>query len=147
MTKAKKLRALFNKEGVIRIAESHDGITAKLVEFNGFDGVWASGFEVSTSYAVPDANNILTMTQYLQAASVMNDAVSIRSNIKGYKKEMINYPGLKYYINDKYRNNNILNSLFYAEEEMDDEFVVCYSDILFGKNIMRQLKGWVDKDE
>ena len=77
MTKAKKLRALFNKEGVIRIAESHDGITAKLVEFNGFDGVWASGFEVSTSYAVPDANNILTMTQYLQAASVMNDAVSI----------------------------------------------------------------------
>jgi len=76
MTKAKKLREMFNKEGVIRIAGAHDGITAKLVELNGFDGVWASGFEVSTSYAVPDAN-ILTMTQYLQAASVMNDAVLI----------------------------------------------------------------------
>jgi len=38
--------------------------------------VWASGFEVSTSYAVPDAN-ILTMTEYLRAASIMNDAVSI----------------------------------------------------------------------
>ena len=76
MTKAKKLREMFNKGGVIRIAGAHDGITAKLVELNGFDGVWASGLEVSTSYAVPDAN-ILTMTQYLQAASVMNDAISI----------------------------------------------------------------------
>lgn len=76
MTKAKKLRELFNKDGVIRIAGAHDGITAKLVELNGFDGVWASGFEVSTSYAVPDAN-ILTMTEYLRAASVMNDTVSI----------------------------------------------------------------------
>ena len=69
------------------------------------------------------------------------------SVIKGYKKEAISYPCLRYYINDNYRNNNTLNSLFYAEEEMDDEFIVCYSDILFGKNIMRQLKGWVDKDE
>jgi len=60
----------------VRIAGAHDGITAKLVELNGFDGVWASGFEISTSYAVPDAN-ILTMTQYLEAASVMNDAVLI----------------------------------------------------------------------
>jgi len=76
MSKAKKLREMFNKDGVIRIAGAHDGITAKLVELNDFDGIWASGFEVSTSYAVPDAN-ILTMTQYLQAASVMNDAVSI----------------------------------------------------------------------
>lgn len=76
MTKAKKLRELFSKDGMVRLAGAHDGITAKLVELNGFDGVWASGLEVSTSYAVPDAN-ILTMTQYLQAASVMNDAVSI----------------------------------------------------------------------
>ena len=122
MTKAKKLREMFNKDGVIRIAGAHGGITAKLVELNGFDGVWTSGFEVSTSYAVPDAN-ILTMTEYLRAASVMNDAVSIRSNIKGYKKEMINYPGLNYYINDNYRNNNILNSLFYAEKEMEESLL------------------------
>jgi len=76
VNKAQKLRELFSKEGLVRIAGAHDGITAKLVELNGFDGVWASGFEISTSYAVPDAN-ILTMTQYLEAASVMNDAVLI----------------------------------------------------------------------
>jgi len=76
MNKARKLREMFNRKGVIRIVGAHDGITAKLVELNDFDGVWASGFEVSASHAVPDAN-ILTMTQYLEAASIMNDAVSI----------------------------------------------------------------------
>jgi len=74
--KASKLREIFGQEGVIRIVGAHDGISAKLVELNGFDGVWASGFEISASHAVPDAN-ILTMTQYLEAASIMNDAVSI----------------------------------------------------------------------
>lgn len=68
MDKAQELRELFNKRGVIRIVGAHDGITAKLVELNGF--------EVSTSYALPDAN-ILTMTQCLRAASTMNKAVTI----------------------------------------------------------------------
>ncbi|MFC1864778.1 isocitrate lyase/phosphoenolpyruvate mutase family protein [Chloroflexota bacterium] len=76
MKKAEKLRELFKKEGVIRIFGAHDGLSAKLVELNGFDGVWASGFEISASHCVPDAN-ILTMTQYLEAASIMNDTVSI----------------------------------------------------------------------
>lgn len=76
MSKSTRLRELFSKEGVVRIVGAHDGLSAKLVELNGFDGVWASGFEVSASHAVPDAN-ILTMSQYLETASMMNDAVSI----------------------------------------------------------------------
>jgi phosphoenolpyruvate phosphomutase len=76
MNKAQKLRELFAAEDVIRIVGAHDGLSAKLVELNGFEGVWASGFEISASHAVPDAD-ILTMTQYLEAASIMNDAVSI----------------------------------------------------------------------
>jgi len=70
------LRDLFAQEGVIRLVGAHDGLSARLVETNGFDGVWASGLEISASHTVPDAN-ILTMTQYLEASSVMNDAVSI----------------------------------------------------------------------
>ena len=61
------------------------------------------------------------------------------SVIKGYKKEKINYSGLKYYINNDYQNNNILNSLFYAEKEMDDEFIALYSDILFNKSVVEKL--------
>ncbi|MFQ6618179.1 MAG: phosphoenolpyruvate mutase, partial [Fidelibacterota bacterium] len=76
MSKSSVLRELFKKSGVIRIAGAHNGLGAKLVEKSGFDGVWASGFEISASYAVPDAN-ILTMSQFLEAATAMNDAVSI----------------------------------------------------------------------
>jgi len=76
MNKPKKLRELFKKSGIIYIVGAHDGLSAKLVEKNGFDGVWASGLEISTSYCVPDAN-ILTMSQYLERACEMNDAVSM----------------------------------------------------------------------
>lgn len=76
VSRASRLREFFASEGVVRIMGAHDGITAKVVESNGFDGVWAGSFEVSASHAVPDAS-ILTMTQYLEAASVMNNAVSI----------------------------------------------------------------------
>ena len=51
MNNAKKLRKLFSQAGVIRIVGAHDGLTAKLVEQNGFDGVWASGFEISAAHS------------------------------------------------------------------------------------------------
>lgn len=76
MLKSRILRQLFQEKDLIRIVGAHDGLTAKLVEKNGFDGVWASGLEISTSHAVPDAN-ILTMSDYLRAAISMNEAVSI----------------------------------------------------------------------
>ena len=75
-SKARNLRDLFARQGVIRLVGAHDGLGARLIELNGFDGVWASGLEISASHTVPDAN-ILTMTQYLEAATTMNDAVSI----------------------------------------------------------------------
>jgi len=65
----------------------------------------------------------------------VNDIVIIR----GYKKEMINYPGVRYYYNDNYENNNILASLFYAEKEMEGGFIASYSDILYGKEIVKKL--------
>lgn len=75
--KSKKLKELFNQDGkLIRIAGSHNAMSAKLVEKYGFDGIWSSGFEISTSHAVPDAN-ILTMSQYLEAATSMNHATNI----------------------------------------------------------------------
>jgi phosphoenolpyruvate phosphomutase len=72
-SKARKLRRLFQSQSVIRIMGAHDGLGAKLIEKNGFDGVWASGLEISTAHAVPDAN-ILTMTENLEAATAMNEA-------------------------------------------------------------------------
>ena len=76
MNKTRKLRELFNSNELIRVMGAHNALGAKLVEKSGFDAVWASGLEISTSYALPDAN-ILTMTDFFNAASSMNEAVNI----------------------------------------------------------------------
>lgn len=54
----------------LRVVGAHDGLGALLAERHGFDGVWASGLEISTSHGVPDAN-ILSMTQYLERSQEM----------------------------------------------------------------------------
>lgn len=59
--------------------------------------------------------------------------------VKGYRQEKINHPGLRYYLNHNYQNNNILNSLFYAEDEMHEEFIAVYSDILYEPIVVEQL--------
>jgi len=59
--------------------------------------------------------------------------------VKGHKKEVINYPNIKYYYNPNYLENNILTSLFYAEKEMQDGFIFSYSDILFRAIVLRKL--------
>src|SRR5262245_18822207 len=60
----------------VLLAGAHDALSARLVERAGFDGVWASGFEISASHGVPDAN-ILTMSDTLEAAAKMAEAVGI----------------------------------------------------------------------
>src|SRR3989442_15993503 len=74
--KAAALRQRFAAPAPIVIAGAHDGLSARLVEEAGFDGVWASGFEISASHGVPDAS-ILTMTEMLDRVRVMNGAVSL----------------------------------------------------------------------
>ena len=61
------------------------------------------------------------------------------SVVRGFKKEKINYKGLNYYDNTDYHNNNILNSLFYAEEAISGNVVISYSDILFDTSVVRRL--------
>ena len=73
--KFKNLRNLFKKK-LVRIVGAHDGLGAKLIGESGFDGVWASGLEISASYGLPDAN-ILTMSEYLERAIEMNEATSL----------------------------------------------------------------------
>ncbi|HDZ77634.1 MAG TPA: phosphoenolpyruvate phosphomutase, partial [Candidatus Omnitrophica bacterium] len=76
MDKKVRLRELFKENKIIRVIGAHDALGAKLAQKAGFDAVWASGLEISTSHALPDAN-ILTMTDFLAAASSMNEAVDI----------------------------------------------------------------------
>ncbi len=75
-SKAAALRKVFESGKILRIMGAHNGLGAKLIERSGFDGVWASGLEISTSFCVPDAN-ILTMTENLETARSINDATQL----------------------------------------------------------------------
>jgi len=59
--------------------------------------------------------------------------------VKGYKKDVINYPNIRYYYNPNYLESNILTSLFCAEKDMKDGFIFSYSDILINASIVRKL--------
>ena len=61
--------------------------------------------------------------------------------IGGYLIEKIraDYPHLSYCHNDHWQQNNILASLFYAEDHMADGFVCTYGDILYRPEIVRRL--------
>jgi phosphoenolpyruvate phosphomutase len=76
MDKATRLRKLLEGAGPVLAAGAHNGLTARLVEEAGFHAVWASGFEISASHAVPDAN-ILTMSEALGAARDINEACGL----------------------------------------------------------------------
>lgn len=53
--------------------------------------------------------------------------------IGGYRIEAVQeaYPDFTFRHNDDWPNNNILASLLYAEDLMDEPFLCCYSDVLF----------------
>jgi choline kinase/transcriptional regulator with XRE-family HTH domain len=67
------------------------------------------------------------------------NGISDISVIRGYKKEKINIAGLNFFENTDFKNNNILNSLFYGEEALEGNVIVSYSDIVFSPKIVERL--------
>ena len=59
--------------------------------------------------------------------------------IRGYKKNKINYKGLNYFHNPDYKDNNILNSIFYGEKVLNGNVIISYSDILFDSHVVKRL--------
>ena len=72
--------------------------------------------------------------QALRENGIENIAV-----VRGYQSHLIDYPHVTYCHNPDFRKNNILRSLFYAEDEMDDAFIFSYSDILYSSEIVARL--------
>ncbi|NLE39962.1 MAG: phosphocholine cytidylyltransferase family protein [Pirellulaceae bacterium] len=61
--------------------------------------------------------------------------------IGGYQIDKVReaYPELVFRHNDRWESNNILASLFHAEDLMDGPFVCCYSDTLFRPSVVAGL--------
>jgi len=75
-SKAAQLRKLINSKKLEFLMEAHNGISAKIVEEAGFQGIWGSGLSIAASKGVRDCNEI-SWTQTLQTAEYMSDATSI----------------------------------------------------------------------
>ena len=76
MTKADELKTKIEKKPLLKVGGAFDAMSAKLVETCGFDAIWAGSFAISATHALPDAS-ILTMTEFLNVASNMEEACSI----------------------------------------------------------------------
>ena len=63
--------------------------------------------------------------------------------IGGYRIDKVReeYPHFEFRHNAGWEHNNILASLFCAEDLMDEPFICCYSDILFTPEIIAKLAG------
>lgn len=59
--------------------------------------------------------------------------------VTGYEKDKIKISGVKYYNNSLYAKTNMVETLFCAENEMDDEIFVCYADIIYEKRIIMEI--------
>ena len=74
-----------------------------------------------------------------QLSVYRNCGIDNISLVRGYKKNKINYNNLKYFINNDYENNNILNSIFYGEKVINGNIIIAYSDILFESSVVQRL--------
>jgi phosphonopyruvate hydrolase len=67
------LRAKLNVSRPAVAMAAHNPLAAKLAAEAGFDAIWGSGFELSASYALPDAS-ILPMSTHLEMMRAMVEA-------------------------------------------------------------------------
>lgn len=70
MSKAKRLRSRMSERGLVHVMAAHSPLSAILAEEAGFDGLWASGFELSALYGLADMS-LITMTQHLDMLRAM----------------------------------------------------------------------------
>jgi len=59
--------------------------------------------------------------------------------VRGYQKEKIAFPNLRYYDNDRYEDTGELTSIFCAEQELEGRCLLLYSDIIFETGILLKL--------
>jgi phosphoenolpyruvate phosphomutase len=64
LSMGRKLREAIAKKGLVNIMATHSPLSARLAEEAGFDGLWASGFELSALLGQPDVS-LISMTQHL----------------------------------------------------------------------------------
>jgi len=76
MKKTTQLKKMLQSNKLEFILEAHNGLSAKIVEEAGFNGIWASGLSISAALGVRD-NNEASWTQVLEVVEFMSDSTTI----------------------------------------------------------------------
>jgi phosphoenolpyruvate phosphomutase len=76
MRKTTRLRELMTRPELAFLMEAHSGVSARIVEEAGFEGVWGSGLTISAGFGVRD-NNELSWSQVVDHVAFMAEATSI----------------------------------------------------------------------
>ncbi|MEZ2576311.1 phosphoenolpyruvate mutase [Buttiauxella ferragutiae] len=79
---AYKLKELIFSKELSFIMEAHNGLSAKIVEEEGFKAVWASGLSISTSLGLRDRNEV-SWTQVVDVLEYMADSINIPILVDG----------------------------------------------------------------
>ena len=74
--KTTRFREMLTSPETSFVMEAHNGLSAKIVEETGFEGVWASGLSMSAALGVRDSNEA-SWTQVLEVLEFMADATTI----------------------------------------------------------------------
>src|SRR4051812_26462645 len=70
MSEKTSLRQKMSDRGLVHVMAAHSPLSARLAEEAGFDGLCASGFELSALYGLPDVS-LISMTQHLDMVRAM----------------------------------------------------------------------------
>lgn len=76
MTRGGQLREGIAARGLVQAMAAHNPLSALLAEEAGFDAIWASGFELSAAYGIPDAS-LLSLTQHLDMTRAICERVAL----------------------------------------------------------------------
>ena len=74
--KGRLLRDKMADSGLVHIMAAHSPLSARLAQEAGFDGIWASGFELSALYGLADVS-LVSMTQHLDMMRAMAERVDL----------------------------------------------------------------------
>ena len=74
--KREKLKKLVEAEQLLQAPGVYDGLTARIVEAQGFDALYMTGFGTAAGFGLPDIG-LLTMTEMVANAGRIADAVDI----------------------------------------------------------------------
>jgi phosphoenolpyruvate phosphomutase len=76
MSKGKVLKDKIAARGLVHVMAAHSPLSARLAEQAGFDGLWASGFELSALFGLADVS-LISMTQHLDMVRAMVEQCSL----------------------------------------------------------------------